>query len=217
MKKYMMDNWGEAMNQLNTTQRFYNTQNAIKNAEEAKAIYRKHYSTEHPRYISLQINIAGYHSAIGDHPKAIEMTREILPTATKVMGDGSYYHIWILNDLAIYYNIIGDNKTAIKIGEEALSKAKLTLNEKEKLYSTLLSNLASFYDAAGNLKGAINISKEVLSIRKRTVGNKHPDYALTLNNLATYNYKNGDIEKALDYYIQALVCECKLWPSSSVG
>lgn len=30
MKKHMMDNWGEAINQLNTTQRFYNTPNAIK-------------------------------------------------------------------------------------------------------------------------------------------------------------------------------------------
>ena len=30
MKKHMMDNWGEAINQLNTTQQFYNMQNAIK-------------------------------------------------------------------------------------------------------------------------------------------------------------------------------------------
>ena len=30
MKKYMMDNWGEAIKQLNTTQNFYNVRNAIK-------------------------------------------------------------------------------------------------------------------------------------------------------------------------------------------
>ena len=30
MKKHMIDNWGEAINQLNATQRFYNTPNAIK-------------------------------------------------------------------------------------------------------------------------------------------------------------------------------------------
>jgi len=175
---------------------------AIKQAEEARDIWKRILGPEHPSYATPLGISADLYFESGDFAQAETMLLEAIRIdRTHVGNDHPNFAIHI-NDLALVYDSIGEYAKA----EELLLESRRIVNEvwgpDSDAYAMHLNNLGRHYQVIGEFARAEQSLVESCDLAQKIYGESHPRCLGPLNNLGLLYELIGQHERALSLLLK---------------
>ncbi|KAL6714664.1 hypothetical protein ACLMJK_008089 [Lecanora helva] len=146
---------------------------------------------------SMASGIALVYSEAGRVQKALQMTKQVVETRKRTLGEEHPDTLSSIHNLAIRYSEAGERQKALQIMEQVVETRKRTLGEEHPNTLGSIHSLANRYSEAGERQKALQITEQVVEIYKRTLGEEYPDTLSSIHNLAIRYSEAGERQKAL--------------------
>lgn len=203
----------EYINSMKELAHYYSYLEKHQEAISLTKILIKSLTPEHPSYLSLLWNLAGYYQGIAEYNEAILLHNELLKLYEEEYGRVNYIYVACLKELALDYFYTGRYSDGISKGTEALDVYNQLENKEKSLGAVILGVLALNYSGIGDLSKSIDLTKQCIEIEdellKQDVNYALKEaYAFNLVNLAGYYSLSGKYDECVGLGPKALkVCE----------
>jgi eukaryotic-like serine/threonine-protein kinase len=172
--------------------------------ENALALRRRVYGSEHPEVVSTLFQLAYLHRIEGRFALAEPLYRESLATQRRLYDDDHPEVIGALNGLAFLLRGRGDFAPAESVYREALERGRRTFDRPHVTFGHTLNGLGSSICSRGNHAAAEPFFHEALSVYRTIHGDDHPDVDIVLYNLAVSLHEQGSLDSAESVYRDVL-------------
>ncbi len=179
-------------------------------AEEALALRRQTFGSEHMVVASSLRSLAGILDAKGGYAEAEALHRQGLAMQRKLRGNEHEAVALSLRGLAYNRYASGDHAEADSLYREALSMLRHLHGSDHEEVARCLMGLAIVLWAKDDYAGAEAVNREALGIQRRLLGNEHPEVASSLTNLGGVLFDKGDHAGAGLLYNEVLELQRKL-------
>ena len=158
-------------------------------------------NTSYTRAKSL---LARAYYAIGDIPKAIEYTEDVVKINKSLVGEKDEEYLYPLFDLAKWYMWINRAKSK-SICERIVSIVKLQFGRSHPLYLYTINLLSQCCILENDSESALIYAKENMELSSEIYGNKSIEYGLSLDPMSQiYEIFLHDYDKAIQYKLESL-------------
>jgi tetratricopeptide (TPR) repeat protein len=186
---------------------------AIRYYEQALAIDRRVYGSEHLDVARDLNNLGMAWRALGEPGKAIQYCEQALHIVRTGYFESKHpnFAATVLDNLGSAWGGKCEYDKAIEFYEQSLAIWKKEYGERHPHVAITLNNLGSAWNNSGNHHKAVELFKQALAIDLSIYGKIHPDAATDLNNLGAVSHDLGDYQKAIEYYEEALTIWRKIY------
>lgn len=155
-------------------------------------------------YTRAKSLLARAYFSIGDIPKAIEYTENVVNINKSLVGETNEEYLYPLFDLAKWY-MWTDTAKSKSICDNLLSIVKQNYGEKHQLYLLVINILSQYYLLKNDSENALLYAKENVELSLETYGNKSVEYGLSLDLMSQiYEFLINDYDKAIQYRLESL-------------
>lgn len=155
-------------------------------------------------YTRAKSLLARAYFSIGDIPKAIEYTENVVNINKSLVGETNEEYLYPLFDLAKWY-MWTDTAKSKSICDNLLSIVKQNYGEKHQLYLLVINILSQYYLLKNDSENALLYAKENVELSLETYGNKSVEYGLSLDLMSQiYEFLINDYDKAIHYRLESL-------------
>lgn len=152
---------------------------------------------EHPETLRVRNNLAGAHSAAGDHDRASALFQRNLRVQTATLGALHPETMATRNNLAYMHLNAGRSQRAVRMLEEVLSDRTERLGPDHPDTLLSLCNLGVAYGRTGRLPEAVEKLEDALRERQRVLGRDHAEIITTLRALEEVHNRAGHLDEAV--------------------
>ncbi|MDI1230392.1 MAG: tetratricopeptide repeat protein [Methylobacter sp.] len=160
-----------------------NNKVALKLGEQALAIRRELYGTDHSDTVRSFANVAEQHYKLGEYDKALELGKQALVICHKLFVEDHPVTATTLSNVAIYHNKLGEHDKALDLGRQALAIRCNLFGEEHPDTANSLSNISYILNDLNQRNEALELSQQALFIRQKMLGEAHPDTILSQHNV----------------------------------
>lgn len=155
-------------------------------------------------YTRAKLLLARAYYAIGDIPKAIEYTEDVVNINKSLVGEKDEEYLYPLFDLAKWYMWINIAKSK-SICERIVSIVKPQYGRSHPLYLYTINLLSQCCILEKDSERALIYAKENMELSSEIYGNKSIEYGLSLDPMSQiYEIILHDYDKAIQYKLESL-------------
>lgn len=170
---------------------------AIQTYEQAISFIEKNNNS----YTRAKSLLARAYFSIGDIPKAIEYTEDVVRINKVLVGEKDEEYLYPLFDLAKWYMWTNITKSK-SICEDLVSIIKPNYGRKHPLYLYTINLLSQYYMLQNDGENALTYAKESMELSSEIFGNRSVEYGLSLNLMyQIYDTLLHDYDKAIQYQL----------------
>ncbi len=164
---------------------------ALKQKEQALALYEKNLGPDHIDTLGSKGNLSGIYYLMGRFDESLKITEEVLAKCRQVLPDGHPLTLDTMSNLSLGYDQRGRHADGLKLKEEVLARRKGMLPEDHPELLRGKERVAKGYLDTGRHEEALKLFEELMEAYKRVLPEGHPETFVAMNNLAmTYGKLN---------------------------
>jgi Uncharacterized protein conserved in bacteria len=152
-------------------------------------------------YTRAKSLLARAYFSIGDIPKAIDYTEDVVRINKVLVGEKDEEYLYPLFDLAKWYMWTNITKSK-SICEDLVLIIKPNYGRKHPLYLYTINLLSQYYMLQNDGENALAYAKESMELSSEIYGNRSVEYGLSLNLMyQIYDMLLHDYDKAIQYQL----------------
>lgn len=206
------DQYVDALTMLATC---YANQNNVTKAIQTYEQAIRFISKDNISYTRTKSLLAQAYYSMGDIPKAIEYTEDVVSINKVLVGERDEEYLYPLLELAKYYFRVNDTKV-IPICERIICLLNQYYGKRNFLYLSAINLLSQYYILKNDLEKALAYANEYMELSFEVYGKESLEYGLSLNLLSQINdYLIHDYDTAIRYQLEYMSISKSFLPSDS--
>lgn len=194
----------------NTRKKLGNPDDALRDYQDALAIYTKNPPEQSTDLIDLMLNFSILANEFGLSDQSNQLHEAAMKLAQTTYGDNSLPEAFVLMGMASTAFANGAFEQSLIQNSKALTIMRKYPDAPPSDIAQLYNNIGQAYDELGDTDLALQHKHLALELYKRTYGTEHSTYAMALGNIGLSYEAAGQYDKALDYLRQALEIRIRL-------
>jgi len=148
-------------------------QQAQDHIEAALDTLCKMLGNDHPSTAAALINLAGVHSKLGDHAKAVALKTQALRICNHVFGESHPMTATALNNVGGAYRDLGDHEKALEFARRSLDVRRSVLGDDHPDSGSSFANVSEVETSLGHHRIALECARCALDILIKALGPAH--------------------------------------------
>jgi CHAT domain-containing protein/Flp pilus assembly protein TadD len=194
----------------NAQKKLGNVDEALRDYQEALAIYTRNPPEQSTDLIDLMLNFSILANDLGLFAQASQLHDAALTLSKTSYGANSLSEAFVLMSMAATSFANGAFEQSLIQNSKALSIMSKFPDAPSGDMAQLYNNIGQAYDEMGDVDLALQHKQRALELYKRVYGTEHTTHAMVLGNIGLSYEAAGQYDKALDYLKQALDIRIKL-------